>query len=1167
MKYICKILATLLIFLLAMACSENHELNSNNPTLNTEAGVFGDEMRLCLNVVAPDPIEVSSRAVDPDGKTLQTLHLFCFDANGLFLTTVAANIKGKDDSEDNLEGTFSATIPKTTRIIHLLANQNMSAFDKDKYVFRTEDDVLSALEGSAGMLIYWARIEAPVNVNEYYTEAQYEENHQRTDAEAFVDWITIETNPTSESHRGIGGKGKPIILLRNQAKFTIVSEGEGSDATDDWKGTYFEVTGFAICNTPAFGTVAPYHTEYGFPTYACTTFTPQFGVVDNQEISSPSEHYWLNDANVTFPARRDKVSDVADVTNQREIYIFETNNLGTDPVDLILRGYNIVNGVKQEEKYYYRVNLLDEEGEFVKILRNHHYTINISGNLTNGCISFGEAVVAPPTNNIWLSISDEVNTVRNNDYILSVDQTKVIVQTNSNGQPEISNLELKFNVDIVNHDKEFDESKLKIYWAEDNQKVSMTYNPSLVVGRNVTYDIATGQGTINLMMNRLGDGIEYERGSIVVKYGQLQRKIRVLLLRTKEFIPTWVSSEVYGVVTGDAQSRSNVTVVFTIPDSCPDELFPMDVLVTTNGLDGRASTGQVLPIVRAGEDGYGDTFTDTAPDGETVTDLGYKYKLTVTEPGQHSIFFQNILNMGNASKEYVTVEAAYFNRVTKMVTYVDHKNKIVLPFLASYSATGSDPVQYVLVAPKRYAPVTFDISLKTSDDTNWATLDKEEFLLYSTNLDHYPDDDTRIGNNEEDKTIYYPLIKSDFDCIFRPYGENVWSTGGRVFGFYPRSDKANGFWENKKDNANNSHQVFQIYMETNKPNSAEVVRIASNQKGSASVKDASQSYNSTTFRSVTFELANYRPFRFATQVKYQDNYRGGYKNNEVTDEPEEDENLEVTYEPNQEVAVAFDVTSYQGTDGTSVHPFGSDFEIFIDAPMLELDEEDPQNAKLLKANVTTFDKRADGTHFTEDKPKLQDLGNGRFVYRVDGNGAVERDHWDTTKDEYKAKIEDASIPAGQGITQDGERKVLKFRTKNIVSAGEITVSANPEHITYHSKTFNVSNTPIKGSIKYKTESNEEIQLPFGQFVSFTREYDGNRIGSLVVTSNNEDDPTEPTYYELRLRAEYAFEWTQDPIILVTQIDGKYYTKKIDDLKTLYEMAENEEPVILELAND
>ena len=86
----------------------------NNPEV--EVGVFGDNMLLNLNVEVSDPIDIATRAVDPDGRTLQTLHLFCFDANGLFITTSPATIKSQDS--DQLSGTFSAVVPKTTRIIH-----------------------------------------------------------------------------------------------------------------------------------------------------------------------------------------------------------------------------------------------------------------------------------------------------------------------------------------------------------------------------------------------------------------------------------------------------------------------------------------------------------------------------------------------------------------------------------------------------------------------------------------------------------------------------------------------------------------------------------------------------------------------------------------------------------------------------------------------------------------------------------------------------------------------------------------------------------------------------------------------------------------------------------------------------------------------------------------
>ena len=1140
---------------MATACHQEDLLpqTQDQTNSNTQVGVFGDEMRLCLNVVAPDPVQTNTRAVDPDGKTLQTLNLFCFDANGLFLTTVSAQVKGDVDSEDQLKGTFSATIPKTTRIIHLLANQNMSLFDKDDYVYKTEDDVLSALEGSAGMMIYWARIQAPVNVSELYTDAKYTDAHDgktienRTEAEAFVDWITIETNPATEEHRGVPGKGNPIILLRNQAKFTIVSEDkDGEKPADAWKGDFFEVTGFVVCNTPAFGTVAPYHSDYGFPTYACSTFTPDFGVKEATGVA----HNWLTEKRVTLPARKEKMSDIADVSSSREQYIFETSNLSTDPVDLILRGRNRkADGTLEQERYYYRVNILDEDWELLEILRNHHYEIHIKGNLSNGCPTFNEALVAPPTNNVWISISDEVNSVRNNSYVLTVEKTSAIVEAAyEGGQPNQSELKLNFSIEALYDDKPVDTSKIKVYWVEDDQKVSNTYNPSLVLDNKVSYEEETGKGVITLAMNKLVDGSEYERGSIIVKYGHLQRKIRIVLMRTKQFIPAWVSSEVYGTVTGNTESRSNVTVIFTIPDTCPEELFPMDVLVTTNGLDGRAATGQVLPIVREGEDGYGKNFTVYAPDSTKVSDIGYKYKVRVTEPGQHRVYFENILNMEAASAEYVVLEAEHFDFATKMVTYVLHKNEIVLPNLLGYTinpdAAEKEEVKYILVPQKRFHPVVFDIALK-KDGAYYGTITSDlEFLLYSSNLDHYADNDNRLGGNKD--YGYVPYSKSNFDCTFKPYEQKDWSTGGRIFGFYPRPGMIV-----------DSNQCFQIYMETNKPKSAEVVRIASNQVGSPQVKDAEASYDNMTFRSVTFEFANYRPFRFAAQMKVGNNApQGNYVADDATSgtqNPEVVDNIQFEYLPSEEIAISFDVTSFKAEDGTTVDPFGHAFEIFIDAPMLELEYGKNKSVGELKTGVNfedikvpMFDKKADGEGYIEEKPKLEDLGNGRFVYRVDASGDKESQYWT----DFASKLNKPLItPPSFGY---GERKTLYFKKKSIVSQGTITISANPDHVTYHSKSFNISNAPIQGRIGYVPEgSSEPVQVPAGQFVSFARVYDGSRIGTLTVKSTNEDAPEAPTYYELRLRAEYDFNWVNDPIKLMCSIDGKYYSAELEDLATLY----------------
>ena len=101
--------------------------------------------------------------------------------------------------------------------------------------------------------------------------------------------------------------------------------------------------------------------------------------------------------------------------------------------------------------------------------------------------------------------------------------------------------------------------------------------------------------------------------------------------------------------------------------------------------------------------------------------------------------------------------------------------------------------------------------------------------------------------------------------------------------------------------------------------------------------------------------------------------------------------------------------------------------------------------------------------------------------------------------------------------------------------------ADAEQISYKTKTFNVTNAPFSGTITYG-ESNENV--PAGQFISFSREIDGSRIGSVTVTEDGK--------YQMRLRQEYEFTWDQDdPVKLYAKIGSDIYTATYANLAALY----------------
>lgn len=854
-------------------------------------------------------------------------------------------------------------------------------------------------------------------------------------------------------------KGNEIKMLRNHAKISVANP----------QNQWITITGFVACNTNAFGTVAPFHPTKGF------------------------DFVWSdNDPFVTLPVNEAKMSDISDVTTNMGQYVFESRNSSDDPVSVILRGY--LPG--QTEEKYYRILLIDGDGEQLLIRRNHDYQLNISGTLSYGQDSFAEALEAAATNNVWISISDAVNEVEDNDYILKVEKTAVVL---GEEVAEGGSYTLTYTLRGKNGKTITADDAPTVSWI-DNSVASQTIAPTF------TPESGIGQGRIQIHLLPLGGNAKQE-GTLLVKKGKLQRKIKVITIKKQAFAPAWVATQVYGGLDNSdpTKGRSHVTVMFTVPETCPEELFPMRVLISANDVDIRNESGMQLTVVREGEND--DYF------GEH-TDIGYKYLYMVEKAGVQRVYFENILNQAEGAEVQVAIEAEHFNKIEKSVIFSNNRYSITVEGLKAYNANGGgsegfandELILYRLVPQKKNAMVHFDLQLRerTGDEiendqqgTPFNAGENDEFLLYSQYLDSY---DT-------------PPAGITFDCRFFPQESEDWWTvnnpeGGRMQMFKPLNP----------DNLDGETGKYSIYMHTNRAKSAEVVRIASNQQGLPSVYDRSM-YTGNSYRSVTFELANYNPFRFAAQV----NGTGGSGTSGNT--PEEVTPLLWTYEPEQDVQVSFDITSFMGSDGNSVDPFGEEFEIYIDAPMLKL-----------------------GSNPDLDGNKLYEATPGHFVYKVDANRDSERTYFS------------GSQPIGKdntsGVNQNGERKTLHFKTGSIVSAGNIVISSNAEQVVYFAKTFAVSNESIAGSLLYKDAGGQEHPVPKDAFVSFERTKNSSRIGSMAVPQAGR--------YELRLRKEYSFNWYNDEVELhYTDEGGNVYHKTYASLSELHR---EKDKIVLEPAN-
>ena len=783
---------------------------------------------------------------------------------------------------------------------------------------------------------------------------------------------------------------------------------------------------------------------------------------------------WPGDDFVTLPSNRTKMSDITDVYARSEEYIFEHENSLTDPVSVILKG----KPQGKNEELYYRVAIIDETGEQLMIRRNHHYKLNITGALTYGSKTFQEALTSPATNNIWVAVADWVTEVSFDGITLAVDQTSVVLGEDRAG----GSLELSYS--ITSNSALSESDKAEVSWMDGNTVAAHNFNHSFTVNGN------SGVGKVTVQLLEMGDNSMLE-GKLIIKKGRLHRTINIVLIKTQYFTPVWAATQIYGGEIGEL-----ATLKFTVPDNFP--LFPFKVYVSVNSLDVRtATTGRVLPVVSVGEEGwYGED-----------NGLGYKYVYTVTEPGVQRLYLHSILMHEEGGVDEITLEAEHFHSATTEFHYASHQNAISVDDLNTHKVEGitDEPIYYRLVPRKINAPVSLDMMLEgvESGRSSLGPINAgqdDEFFFYSRTLS---------------------AVEGSSECYFYDVDDNYWQQdiNGRMVMFMPKNP-------NKPESEKGRYRLNFL---TTSSHADDMIRIASNDHDGISALPgmSGTEYGGNTYRSFIFELATYRPFRFAAQVAIDGGEPVGTWNSaaEMLTEPDAVDYLEWSYIPNQKVDINFEITSFVGSDGRSADPFGTSFEVYIDAPMLKIDESrlTPELAAKLKPHATI---------------------PGRFVYTVDASREQER---------MTSSGESVKIVDGVTASQVGERKSLPFVTQSITSAGEIVISSQREVCDYFEKRFKVTNTLIQGDIK-RESNGVEYNIARGEFVSFSVERTGVRIGSMNITSDGR--------FQLNLRAEYNFTWKDDAILLSYIKDGIVYEARFDSLDKLYKSVVNDKTAVV-----
>lgn len=216
--------AMLLLVLAFGACTDDWDTG--------RTGVIDENGMVRLNIQTQVPGLKLTRSIDVNGEAIATLWLVAFNESHNMISRVQATLTENNVGSEGGGGKFTASVPSSTRYLHLLANVNMDNFVDADYIGRSESEVIAPMVSSSGNLVYWGR--------KTFTSEE--------------DLTGFAAEPTGT-----------ITLYRNQAqvKYTVAS------------GSGLEVLGWAACNQYAYGTVAPYPFDFDLQTNDFVTALPE----------------------------------------------------------------------------------------------------------------------------------------------------------------------------------------------------------------------------------------------------------------------------------------------------------------------------------------------------------------------------------------------------------------------------------------------------------------------------------------------------------------------------------------------------------------------------------------------------------------------------------------------------------------------------------------------------------------------------------------------------------------------------------------------------------------------------------------------------------------------------------------------------------------------------
>ena len=657
MKKIIYLLASA-VFALTACHSDNDVLNDTMTT--SEPPAPGTMVKVEFTVDFPDlpPMTRAEMAEDP---IIRNMYVAVF-GEGLYLQNwMPATIGNLQHAGSANKVTYSVMLPvvEESRTLHFIANppdnNNPPAFDYEWNIF--PNMVTSSTEGA-----YWQRIELPDGIlAKKNSEGKYDLDGN---GNYIVDPDSVE-------------KLQLVYLVRNYAKI-IVNSGS----------KMFDVGRWTLINYPDQGSVAPYDVSvsghvgdhYKFSDaymrinefdgagegafYEALTSTyigymPETAQINHTWPDTPvfvnsDEHMYMYERPTPEQYQTSVVAEVIwKSQTDYEASLDEGETAGVIPTALA------------EHTYWYKIEILDKEGEYMPILRNIQYTVSIDGLNEAG---YGSAQLAF-NGDYFGNVSSSLETSSLNEISNGVSRIYVdyMDHTFLGGEP---NQELNYyfvpddvnapNTHVVENTGDGDDD---VYVTVTKKDVAGYVNPI------ASYDADSNPGKIIFSLkprtSELQKGIFRIQGKVGKNGRALFREVTINVIGNLVFTS---ATAITTTPTSDATDQA-VVINIGLDEKLPASLFPIQVRIEAEQ-NSLSSTSPDLPVAsgpsqfssKQGKNSF--YYIYTIDYTSTDSELSY-YTINpatreITYKTDYSVTFYTTKTSGNSTKIHISDMNGYF---------------------------------------------------------------------------------------------------------------------------------------------------------------------------------------------------------------------------------------------------------------------------------------------------------------------------------------------------------------------------------------------------------------------------------------------------------------------------------------------------------------------------